>query len=95
MHFNNELYILTDVSSKYNNPVHKDIIGRICMLDWFTPERFGWFKAKFNDGWHRICTSIVKQVSVDDDGVHTELTTENSIYTFEKLLEEDVDARLG
>lgn len=92
MHFNNELYILTDVSSKYNNAVHQDILGHICLLDWFTPERFGWFKAKFDDGWHRICTSIVKQVSVSDDGLNAELKTENSVYTFKKLTEEDISA---
>ena len=93
MYFNDKLCLLTDVKSKYSNPLHEDLIGRICRLNLFEPEKFGLFLAQFEDGWHRIGTSIVKQVSILEDGAVIELMTANSVYTFHQLaMETENDA---
>ena len=90
MHFGEDnIYVLANVVGKYDNPVHKSIIGKTCVLDHFVPNQFGWFLAEFDDGYHRICTSVVKGVSVSGVSVSDEITgvtvtTANSVYTFLK-----------
>ena len=75
-------YLLTDIVSFDANPVHKELIGRICTIDSIEPYQFGWFKAMFDDGPHRICTSIVKRVDTTGPDGDILLHTENSVYTF-------------
>ena len=90
MYFNpNNIYLLTDVVSKYQNPVHDELIGRLCRLEQFEPETFGWFKAEFDDGLHRIRTSIVKDVGITEPEHDVILTTTNSVYTFSMVQEQE------
>lgn len=90
----NNLYLLTNIVRTKQNQVHDEIIGRYCVLDILEAGKFGWFKVEMEDGYHRICTSIVKDVSMSDDTHDVTLTTTNSVYTF-ILIHEDSPVTLG
>lgn len=95
MWFNNQnMYVLTNIVGKYDNPLHDEIVGRCCLLDKFQVGEFGWFKVELEDGYHRICTSVVKSVSASDMPGDITVTTANSVYTF-SLLGENAAITLG
>lgn len=88
MVFNGEaVYLLTDVTSRIHNPLHEDLVGRLCRPQDFRTGKFGWFLAEFEDGWHRICTSIVKESSIDEESGILTVRTANSLYTFAAVTE--------
>ena len=73
-------WLLTSVTSRYENNLHQKIVGRLCELVSFVENEFGWFNVLLDDGMHSVCTSIVHRVSEDDGTVTVE--TANSVYTF-------------
>ena len=76
-------YILTNVVGKIYNPLHEEIVGRACVLDYFSPHEFGRFKVLMDDGcWHRIHTSVVKDVHTTDCDRDVVVVTSHSVYTF-------------
>ena len=90
MYFTNDhnLYLLTSVVGKYENPLHEEIVGHFCLLDSFAVGKFGWFKVELADGYHRICTSVVKALNAQEDLSSIVVTTANSVYTFTAVTEE-------
>jgi hypothetical protein len=83
-------YLLTEVISIHKNPLHEKIVGHICELSKFSENEFGWFHVFLDDGKHTICTSIVNEIRISEDGTVT-VTTSNSVYHF-TLLSEPLEA---
>lgn len=79
-----------------SNPMHADIIGKICYPVYFATGKRGLFLAEIDEyptppfypyNLHRIFTSYVKDVVATRDGGFT-VTTENSKYIFKAIMEE-------
>ena len=83
----NNRFLLTDIASRYTNPLHAEMIGRICELEKFVPNEFGIFRVQMDDGFHTVHTSIVK--SVDTSMLTVTVYTSNSVYTFSPIDEEE------
>ena len=79
-------YILMGVSSRRENPLYKEISGRLCELREFEPDKIGWFSVELDDGIHTIHTSIVNAIDTDDEG-NVIVLTKNSAYTFSPVYE--------
>ena len=85
-------YLLTNVESKKDNPLHEWLIGQICELDSFRLGSCGFFRALAKDGTHLIRTSGVKDVDATDFGNEITVTTRNSVYTFARVFGSEKEA---
>ena len=83
----NNRFLLADITSRYENPLHAMMIGRVCELEKFVPNEFGIFRVQMDDGFHTIYTSIVE--SVDTSTLTVIVHTHNSVYTFSPIDEEE------
>ena len=81
------VYLLSDVTSKFDNPVHKEIVGHLCELEFFEPQKFGRFLVELDDGQHHIHTSIIQCVEVESKSHNVVVKTANSVYTFAPVYE--------
>ena len=89
-------YVIENIVGKFDNPLHQEIVGRLCWLDILELGKFGWFTVEMDDGCpHRICTSIIKNISVTDDINDITLTTNNSVYTFKKYVTQTESVTAG
>ena len=78
-------YLLVNVDSNMDNPLHDTMIGRICELRQFHLGSNGMFKVQMDDGMHLISTSEVQDVDASDFANDITVTTCNSVYTFTKV----------
>lgn len=85
-------YLLTNVESNDDNPLHEMIIGHICELKSFRLGKCGYFRVEMEDGTHLISTSGVKDVDATDFGNEITVTTRNSVYTFARVFESGKEA---
>lgn len=84
-------YTLT-VNPKYGtayNPVHDEVNGATATIIDLTVGERGWLAYKLYDVfgtecWHRLHTSIVENVMVDEDG-NVVLVTRNTNYILNKI----------
>ena len=71
-----------------HNPVHEAInLSTVCILRLEIGQRC-WFESKVeNDNVpHRICTSVVKDIIRSEETKSVLVTTENTTYLFEEIL---------
>lgn len=80
-------YLLTNIESESHNPLHEQLIGRICELVSFRLNNFGYFRVQIGKDFHRIHTSDVRDVDATDFANEITVTTLNSVYTFAKVID--------
>lgn len=78
-------YLLTNIESESHNPLHEQLIGRLCELVSFRLNNFGYFKVDIDGKFHRIHTSDIRDVDASDFANEITVTTRNSVYTFAKV----------
>lgn len=82
----NRKYKLIRIETMKHNDIHDFIKNKVCYLAYLNPGERGWFLCDTEDFYnpvHRVHTSIIK--SVDFDGPHVVVKTENTEYTFELI----------
>lgn len=93
----NKKYRLQNIETERNNPMHAEILGKVCYLAYFKKGERGWFlcdtEATFDcdtgatfDPVHRIHISEVKDVQYTR-GNQVIVSTENTKYVFEVILD--------
>lgn len=83
----NKKYILKSIESEHKNPMHADILGKVCYLSYLNVGERGWFLCDTEehiDPVHRIHTSVVKDVKHSRDN-HITVITEHTKYVFEVI----------
>ena len=88
------VYLLSDVTSKFDNPLHQEIVGHLCELEFFEPAKFGRFLVELDDGQHHIHTTIVQRVDITAAEHNVVVHTTNSVYTFTPVYETEHIAHL-
>lgn len=81
-------YRLKNIETKRKNPMHAEILGKVCYLAYFNKGERGWFLCDTEetlDPVHRIHTSKVKDVQ-RTRGMDIIVSTENTKYVFEVIL---------
>ena len=85
----NKKYRLQNIETERKNPMHAEILGKVCYLAYFKKGERGWFlcdtEATF-DPVHRIHTSEVKDVQYTR-GNQVIVSTENTKDVFEVILD--------
>lgn len=84
-------YTLSVYHQKYlrHNPVHNTVDGSTATVIDLTVGKRGWIAYCFGpDDWHRLHTSTVQDVVVDAYG-NIEVTTLNTVYRLNKLIEDN------
>lgn len=83
----NKKYRLVKIESSQNNPLHNNLISKICYLAYLNVGEKGWFLCdteEHTDPVHRIHTSVVKDVKHSGDTRIT-VITEHTKYVFEVI----------
>lgn len=92
-HSNGDLYLLYEVVSNKNNPLHNKIVNTTCDLELFEVGKPGVFSAELDDGeFHRVLTSTVARIELPDGYDTVIVHTRNSVYTFYRIIPEIVAA---
>lgn len=79
-------YRLKSISSRRNNPMYAEILGKVCYIAYLNVGERGWFLCDTEeviDPVHRIRTSEVKDVQYTDNKVF--VSTNNTKYEFEEI----------
>lgn len=84
-------YRLQNIETERANPMHAEILGKVCYLSYFRVGECGWFLCDTDnpDGLfepvHRIRTSEVEDVQYTR-GNQVVVTTRNTKYVFNQIL---------
>lgn len=85
----NKKYRLQNIETERKNPMHTEILGKVCYLAYFKVGERGWFLCDTEEAFdpvHRIHTSDVKDVQYTR-GNQVIVSTENTKYVFEVILD--------
>lgn len=80
-------YLLSGIDGKTENPLHRQMLGRICELVSFRLHDIGYFLVEIDGEFHRIHTSAVQDVDATDFANEVTVTTKNTVYTFAKVFD--------
>ena len=91
----NKKYRLLNIKTERENPMHAEILDKVCYLAYFKVGERGWFLCDIEEGFdpvHRIQTSEVRSVQYTRGrGKQVVVSTENTRYVFEVILDEKVN----
>ena len=77
---------LVEIDAKKYNPMHEEILNKVCYPAYFVVGERGWFLCVVNEwpgGTHRVHTSLVDNILYADNQII--VVTENTKYVFEVI----------
>jgi hypothetical protein len=82
----NKKFRLVEIDAKKYNPMHEEILNKVCYPAYFNIGERGWFLCVVNEwpgGTHRVHTSPVDNILYADNQII--VVTENTKYVFELI----------